>query len=302
MFSNKKNYHQEKEFGREKFTKEKTDLECIKEVTDENVSPIHPIIFTNIGLSCNNSLIDYPLNLMSDINLFIVQNEDKMLKTLDQTLLRRLDNNSRNLTKIEVVNFIKQTAIMNFCSIFNSSEYRKYFDMIPVLEMVKEEIDNDYAIERILETVFWDEVFGSYLTSREDLLRTRAFVDNISYQLGQAVCSSICLGADKAINDVVLQIHVVPNIKNLYKQLLDDNKFLAKLNQESPQDYPTFVAIHLKEIVMDMVNDIINSVIGPSITLIMRSLVYTAFFSYSDYLYYDKEAAGKQIKELDDLK
>ena len=284
-----------------KFVEKCEDSEKFKKLNEE--IPVVPIVFTSKGNFRSPGLIDFPIDFSSKINLNVFgKNTDDILSSMDKSLLIDLHYNNLNITQIQVENYIKQESFMNFCAAFNAFKYNHgYFEMIPILEKVKEKIDNSVAIKQLTSQFFIYNADKAYTTvniSDEQRKQTMSYVESIDVQLAQAICTEICLGADEAINDIIMQVNFVPNIKVLYKHLAEDNDFLYELNKTSPEDYPTFVAIYLKTIMRDMIKDVMCRSIGPGITNIMTNIVLSLYYVFDDYLYYDYEAAHEQIKRI----
>ena len=127
------------------------------------------------------------------------------------------------------------------------------------------------------------------------MIQSIAYANNISMQIAQMICTRICIGAEKAITEVGMQVHVAPGINDLYRKLSNDFADLKAVKNEMPQDFNTHCTILLKQIFRDIVEQTMFVSINRDLGQILLNVVGTFYFNYNDYLYYEFDAAKEQL-------
>ena len=288
------------------------DQKVEKEITEPVIKPfdngnkdgaIRPIIFTSIGNCRNKGLSEFPLMFSRSANLYVTANGDKLLDPIiEQRLLNNLDSNNNSIAISNLTNYILQNSFMNICSALNSSKYACYFGIIPVLPYIQEELFGDefiYAIRGILcDLIICNyNTINMYTEFNEDFVaQSIAFAENISMQISQMICTNICRGAEKAITEVGMQVHIAPGINDLYRKLLNDFDRLKDVKNEMPRDFNTHCTILLKQLFAEIIERTMFTSINKDIKqVLINNIVGTFYFVYNDYLYYDFDVAREQL-------
>ena len=251
------------------------------------ISPLafSPIIF---GEEVSKpSLIDYPLLCSTQINLNEMEYINKKSEVLSNGQLYKLSSLNNNLVIYQLENYISQIIITNFCAAFSCNENKLLFSYIPLIQYVVDEVNklfnNRYDFyDQILHQMINSNTYSSLDTySQLSLKRNMIKMNEYIILLEQYACSALSVACDRAINDVIYQIHVIPNIKELYKKLADNNEFLSSIRGSA--DYQTKAAQFLKDICVEIID---NSMCGiaESITKIIFNLPQNPFFMFKDEL------------------
>ena len=268
------------------------------EVSEDGSEMIHPIIFTTRGNCINHGLIDLPIDYSRYVNWEVFGDKEVgLLDNMNKSLLVHLNAHNNGITQSQVDNYIRQESFMNFCSAFNASKYSKYFTMIPILEKVKERINNCNTIAVLTSEFFcYNDGYSTFrLENPKDAMETVSYAKSIAYLLAEVICTEIAFAADEAINDAIMQVYIVPNIKELYKELANENKALYELGKTSPENFPTYAAIYLKTLVREIIQVVMTSSIEPGISNIMGTIMFSNYTVFNDYLYYEIDAAHNQV-------
>lgn len=249
---------------------------------------VNPIIFTSNGELCrNNMLHDLPINLFAKSNFQTIINADAAIGNLSPVDLYLLDNNSRNIYIRMLNEYILQESFLNFCNVINSSELAPYLAYIPIKAKVKERLDTNIAVENILVSFFMssNSDFSSHRDSEQDMNRTMELSMQISLQITHSVIMYICMGIDEAINDIILQVHLIPNIENLYDKILKDRNF-ASYRKQSKDNNQDLIALYLKTIARNDITNILFPIIGRSVTNVLQSSIGAGYYAYHDFAEY----------------
>lgn len=283
-----------------------------KEITESVIKPfdndtkdgaIRPIIFTSVGSCRDRGLSDFPLTFSKSANLYVAANGDKLLDPIvEKRLLKNLDGNNNIIAVSNLTNYILQNSFMSICSALNSSKYVCYFNTIPVLPYIQEELFGD-EFTNTIRCILCDLAFHNYNTTNMDtgfyedfLNQSIAYAENISMQISQMICTSICRGAEKAITEVGMHVHMSLGIDDLHRKLIYDFEHLKSVKNEMPQDFDTHCTILLKQLFAEIVECTMFTSINRDIKeILVNSIIGTFYFVYNDYLYYDFDAAREQL-------
>lgn len=280
-------------------TDDKNNNSNIGDYSPEDKETIVPIIFTSFGHCRNNGLTNLPLNFSASANKYIIENAETMLDPIvKKKSLYQLDRNNENIIINNLKTYIVQNSIMNICSVLNSSEYGHYFNIIPVLPYIQNELQESAFDIAILLQQISSEIGTEYMDTgmQEEMVNhTIAFMKNISMQISQIVCLAICKGADKAITEVGMNIHIAPGINDLYKAIINDFPAIREIKENYPQDLATHCTILLKQLFSDIVERIMFNTINKDIQYVLINILSTFYYQYNDYLYYEFDAAREQM-------
>lgn len=305
MFGKMKRRENINHSNKERRDNQKTEKEIIESVikpfNNAKDGVIRPIIFTSIGNCRNHGLSEFPLMFSRSANLYVTANGDKLLDPImERSILRNLERNNNEIAVSNLANYILQNSFMSICSALNSSKYACYFSIIPVLPYIQKEIDDSiYDITDILNRFIYSNNYNTTnmdIELQEDFLnQSIAYAENISMQISQMICTSICRGAEKAITEVGMQVHVAPGINELYRKLLNDFDHLKTIKNETPQDFNTHCTILLKQLFVEILEYTMFTSVNRDIKQVLLNVVGTFYFVYNDYLYYDFNAAREQL-------
>ena len=268
-------------------------------VGDASMLRISPIIFTSIGNNKNYGLIDLPLQISQAVN-FKVLDDEKRLELLTNRQLNTLKFESRDIASIEATNYIIQNSFMSFCSLIDQCDLNqntKVLTYLPIKQMVYESLEKAYYsinnnIESLIKTFALSH--ESNFKDADDV--QNATLDNvINYSLSirdiilQYIVDAICIGTDKAVNDILMQVHTVPNINEIYLEISRYITNLGEFKKSCPESYSTICAIAIKSYLRDQINILISRNLMPTIEYLVSKLFYIQANVYDDHYYSIKE-------------
>lgn len=277
------------------------DSNLFRAYNEEDERIIRPITFTTIGNCRSHSLVEYPLNFSASANAYISNNTGEMLDPIiEKGIIISLSYENERIITSNLSAYIIQNSFMNICSAVNSSKYYEYFYNIPVLTYIQKELETtkfhiDAVIRNFISRDPFDTRFLDTKLVDEMMNQTIAYTRNLSMQISQYICTAICTGADKAITETMMQVHVTPNINDLYRQLAAKNPNLNSIKEQFPDDFQTHCTIYLKQIFQSIVSELMFKTINKDILYILSNTIFTLYYNYNDYLYYDFDAAREQV-------
>lgn len=266
----------------------------IRDLSESEKEAITPFVFTSFGRHCcNRSLHDLPLQVFTDNNEFVASHPNEFLTPIAniKTAINSLSFNSKKITIKMVKDYIVQNSFISICNAISMSSLAKYYDLIPIKEYIWEEFSKDYLLEEILYTAL--NVFSNnpvaYSMENSELNKNASevvgsFMCNIGLQLSSVISSIFAIGADKAINDIILGGKFTPVLYNLINDLIQENVNLQKLHDRP--DINGYVALFVKEDLNKIIYRLIESTIKPSCVYIMGDIFKTNHNVFDDYAYF----------------
>lgn len=247
-----------------------------------------PITFTDNGLLTNYQPFVEPIHMFTAMNGSIAKNPKHSLNPLSISELRGLDNNNRNIIILNTKNYIKQQSFLSFCgyldSLYISQSY--IFNFLNIKETVLDHLNRNYSIDNILSKFYFssDTGFSSMDLDDEDrIMATVSYSENITLQIANVILLDISSAVESAVNDIILQIHVVPNIKEIYNELCKMSPTLREIYQKTPSSFPISAATFIKENIMNNIEDLFSRAIIPAIDQAIKYSGMSMYYIYGDY-------------------
>lgn len=268
---------------------------------------ISPIVFTSIGNNRNYGLIDLPLQISQAIN-FKISDDYERLDSLTDSQLRTLNFESRGITAYEAANYIIQNSFMSFCSLIDQCDLNqntKVLTYLPIKQMVYESLNK--AHRPVCDNL--DHLNRTFAVSHESIFKDandvqHAALDNtVNYALSirdiilQNIVDAICIGTDKAVNDILMQVHTVPNINEIYLEISRYIPAAGEFQKSAPEAYSTVCTIAIKSYLRDQIITLIGRNLIPTIESLVSKLFYIQANVYDDQYYSIKEIKNTMISK-----
>jgi hypothetical protein len=234
----------------------------------------------------NPQVFSYPTELYERFNIYNIENADCMLNHLDKYQLELLYNNSLNINRIISDDYIKNESFVSFCSFIdwlNFNEFNGLLSNFRIKETVRDYInkseifaclrDNNYLVcVSVADYNNFDDKYQSIIS----------YCRNLGTQISLLIANSICCGIEDAVNDVLLDIHSVPNINKIYDRILElDSPYVKSIN-DHPEDFNTYCSCAVKSIIRDNLDDLIIGTICPGVTNFLIYSIWNGSFVYKD--------------------
>lgn len=237
---------------------------------------VSPIIFGEREEDTKvKQLMEYPMEYAHDSLANIPS-----VEFLSQRQLSKLNNISVNLAALEITNAILNVTFTNIASALSACSYKNLYEMIPVLPYIYEALDKNQSTYNIVADFLSDGHTTVGFENQDNITKILNYANNIVPMIVQGLLVSVCTAADYAIDEVIFNVRVTPNINNLYKELI--NTKLVKI----PQDDPRF-SYECNRILKNGFRYIIEQVtplIETNVDKFIKGSSYTGYFLYNDYL------------------
>lgn len=247
--------------------KENNKVDDASRQTDERKNVISPVIFHNKSndIRINATILtNAPIEYTDIANNFLSELCEKMdqdyvdkMKREDYYTFTNFIANQKDIMIYQMKSYIIQHSFMNFCLAIDGSKYCELSKYVPLKEYVRNELEGSCSvfIDNLVNNLIWrmeEKDKQGYITSEQYQL-------NSALQLCQMIYGSICYGCDKAINDVFLQVHNVPNLKEILKCIDTEVESYGKrryLNDfKGDNYYNTLVLLSLKNQIRSIIDD-----------------------------------------------
>lgn len=265
----------------------------IRDLSENEKEAITPLIFTSFGHCCNRSLHDLPLQVFTDNNEFVASHPNEFLTPIANIheATSKLNFNSQKIAIKMVRDYIIQNSFISICNAISMSNLAKYYDIIPIKEYIWEEFCKDDLIEDLLYTALRNFSSSPVAYSMQNAEINKdssnvvgSFMCNIGLQLSSIISSIFAIGADKAVNDIILGGKFTPVLDNLIGNLIQESNTLQKISDKP--DIQAYVALFVKEDLMRIIYRLIESTIKPSCVYIMGDIFKTNYNVFDDYAYF----------------
>ena len=269
-----------------------------------SIKPIQPIIFYNGNrdgaVTDHFSLLhNAPLEASSIKNTKAFVNVENINQSSYN--LTRLNNNSRRIILMQLVEYIKRNTFINFCAMIDGvgPRFSRILSYCPVKETFHEYLfnpkkeSNKYLLEDIIVSVL-DSFENSFIPEHKyscTIEETHNLMGSIADQLSVTLYSIMCYALDEAISETYLNVYNIPNIKNIYKEtieLLELDKIGAPISN-IPIFEEGFEEKHLglslsnliKFAMIAPLDTLMQNAIVPSINEVLYGIPVTMFFGYN---------------------
>lgn len=279
-------------------------FELANQKSEQMVKPaisITPIVFSEeLGNNIiNHTPLDIPLNFFAYRNLEMIKNG--YWDDLSVSSLNALNVNNLRLVTDLITDFIIQNSFVNICNFVDHSELvkRGYGDFFNIKQFIQDELYRSthtiYSFIENIATSYYTDQKNSFSSlsilneedSQKNIDSTINYISVLADQITVIVMNDICIGIDKAINDVVLQTHIIPNIDILLNKLYHDDEFLSS-KSINKLNINTYASIYLKTLLNDNIVKL-NKVISDTIhTILLNDLPSTFYYGISDHINYSK--------------
>ena len=264
---------------------------------------ISPIIFTHKGNCVNPMLHDYPFEFSYGCNNMILESNmmmDDLEKIYEKTNYRtarffdRLQSANNTIMTNQSIDYLIQNTIFGFSNLIDGSylgRCENLFDRFPIKAFVEEGLRKDLNIRNL----FYDIISqynlysitnkNSYYGTEEEIKEYINFSithqNIVAIQMAQHICNIICFETDRAINEVLLNIHPSP----IYDMVLSDLcKYEPGLREfrKSPE-FNIYCAVYLKNYLRNLISDFMVGTIGPSCSYLVANLFKTQFNIFAPF-------------------
>ena len=262
-------------------------------VDDRLATPvIHPVTFIDKDTVSETpeQLHSFPINEFTSVNKYLVENANYLHLNLTESDLALLDTNNRKIIIEQTANFIKQTAVQSVISSINFGDANRsgYLDLIPIKEYITDAIYNNISIRDLLVSyILHSGADHSPTLALEDegKLRIINFAGHVAVQICNAINTTICSAAQKAINDVVLGVYNTNNVRSLYDKLISTNKTMYLVNKEMPDNFPNMASIFINSLIVDDIERALKLTIHPTVqNLLISGLAGSLYYQYTECL------------------
>lgn len=255
---------------------------------------ICPIYFVGNNNEFQNKSLcaaNLPLAYTASINNYISNNQDKLLDPIYSTdIISNFDFRAIKIYEYNVIGYIISITMSNIASAFLSCREAEYFKMIPILQNIQDDLykyENMHDIKYMISQIFNHHSDCSMDTRKYNNMKYMnqliTSCDHISHFISQHLCTIISFAADKAITDTVLQVHVVPNIKDLYNKVINDELFISGVNCTAKEVTPMHIAAFLNTRAGQIINMVIKNYIEVEVNKLLKASPFSLFFIYDDY-------------------
>lgn len=243
----------------------------------------------------NNGLTDYPLNYQALLSSVIMKNPEISLGQIanlpePERAFYNLDMGYSTITVNSLEFHIIQSAFTNFCNKINYASMNGlvFLQYIPLAQFVYEELNSDNGKYGLYRLIPYDIMHGKNSIDQQKTKSVKQidsymmYLKNIAMQISLKISSAICIACDKAINDI-LQVHYVPNIEQIYDCISTQNNVLRNKFKNHDSDFPAYAAIFVKEVVRNLISELIEDNILDMAFKALVSLSLTGYEIYDEY-------------------
>lgn len=262
----------------------------------ETLKPIEPIIFVSDGFNSNPSLFELPMEYTASFNEFV--KESNICSSFVKNDVLNFDHNAIEIACNQTFNFIMQSVVASFANFINhiNTKYDNLLLPFSIMEFVMEEMKkSEYKISRGIRDYIYTISSFNALDEEVNNKRKIEYSFVLAAQLSQFLFNDICYGTDKAINDIILGIHISPNyniIINKTISILDDvsNRGVTRsINENKKNDVEAYVSIALKEFLRSRIDNFADYIFYPCSQALL-SVTFTNFNVFNEYMYFNKDA------------
>ena len=293
-----------KKYLKRELEEEKED-EMINEVSNESEDKIFkPIIFVGEKLYREPGLNELPYQHMLNYNKSAAQLAESVVLPLGLSAINSLEFNNFNIIVEQAANNIIQNTFFNFCSVIDSMNC-SLLDYFPIKQVVHDSM-NTIAVN--VRNMVMDFVGGSNAPSSlknpdEDINNMQNFAQFIAGQITNYLFGDICYAIDNAINDILLQVHLVPNINYIYSTLYNESEFLQKNwknRKKFDGNFGELAAIYLKGVIREQLDNNLYTIMLVSTHNILGSCALTIYYVYNNIYHYSRDLDSKnQYNKID---
>lgn len=289
---------------RDIMTVENSTIATLHQLEKESHKVICPIVFSEDvnDIITDHSIIDIPLNEFIKGNVICFKSKTANLSK-EILFSRGYDNNEIATTLL--TDFIIQNVFFNACTLIPPAigYYNNYFYLAQYIQKELDDAKNHiynlilsctssgFCADKLSYISAYESVVPEDETkSEENIDVSMNSIGIISYQIKALIFNAVCVGIDKAINDVLCNVHINPNIISLQKDILDDRNYILFLNcifgkgNYDKSNFTLYSAMYLKSMIyhsdqMKSFTKVVNDIIFNSI---MNYLPKTGFYWYTD--------------------
>ena len=259
--------------------KEFKKLDCVKPRNNDN-SVIQPLIFTSKG-NCNNSgLTDSAFNFSNSINSYIFE-KNLLPENVTREQLHIYEHLSQKTLKLQMDSYIKSLVITNCMSAIKSSDYSELLNYFPIYHNIVSKFPDDIISKLFSCLSCIDNGFDIIKMTDKDYeenFNSDAIVK--SFLVTNYVVTVLFSIVDDAVN-TIYNYHEL-EVDDIIKKISDGA--ITKVCAASPKDKYTFCAIAVKNILKDILSDMVTGSLGPSITNMFINYIRTGYFMYRGLL------------------
>lgn len=286
-----------KKYLKRELEEEKED-EMINEVSNESEDDIiKPIIFIGEKAYREPGLNELPYQHMLNYNKSAAQLAKSVVLPLGLSAINSLNFNNFNIIVEQAVNNIIQNTFFNFCSVIDSMNC-SLLDYFPIKQVVHDSM-NTIAVNvrnMVMDFVGGSNAPSSLKNTDEDINNMQNFAQFIAGQITNYLFGDICYATDNAINDILLQVHLVPNINYIYSTLYNESEFLQKNwknRKKFDGNFGELAAIYLKGVIREQLDNNLYTIMLVSTHNILGSCILTIYYVYNDIYHYSRELDSK---------
>lgn len=286
-----------KKYLKRELEEEKED-EMINEVSNESEDEIiKPIIFIGEKAYREPGLNELPYQHMLNYNKSAAQLAKSVVLPLGLSAINSLNFNNFNIIVEQAVNNIIQNTFFNFCSVIDSMNC-SLLDYFPIKQVVHDSM-NTIAVNvrnMVMDFVGGSNAPSSLKNTDEDINNMQNFAQFIAGQITNYLFGDICYATDNAINDILLQVHLVPNINYIYSTLYNESEFLQKNwknRKKFDGNFGELAAIYLKGVIREQLDNNLYTIMLVSTHNILGSCILTIYYVYNDIYHYSRELDSK---------
>ena len=286
-----------KKYLKRELEEEKED-EMINEVSNESEDEIiKPIIFVGEKAYREPGLNELPYQHMLNYNKSAAQLAKSVVLPLGLSAINSLNFNNFNIIVEQAANNIIQNTFFNFCSVIDSMNC-SLLDYFPIKQVVHDSM-NTIAVNvrnMVMDFVGGSNAPSSLKNTDEDINNMQNFAQFIAGQITNYLFGDICYATDNAINDILLQVHLVPNIDYIYSTLYNESEFLQKNwknRKKFDGNFGELAAIYLKGVIREQLDNNLYTIMLISINNILGSCILTIYYVYNDIYHYSRELDSK---------
>ena len=286
-----------KKYLKRELEEEKED-EMIDEVSNESKDKtIKPIIFVGEKLYREPGLNELPYQYMLNYNMVAARSAKSTVIPLGLHAINSLNFNNLQIITEQVANNIIQNTFFNFCSVIDSMNYSS-LDYFPIKQFVHDSMNTIVVNVRnmVMDFVGGSNAPSSLKNTDEDINNMQNFAQFIAGQITNYLFGDICYATDNAINDILLQVHLVPNIDYIYSTLYNESEFLQKNwknRKKFDGNFGELAAIYLKGVIREQLDNNLYTIMLVSINNILGSCALTIYYVYNDIYHYSRELDSK---------
>ena len=286
-----------KKYLKRELEEEKED-EMINEVSNESEDEIiKPIIFIGEKAYREPGLNELPYQHMLNYNKSAAQLAKSVVLPLGLSAINSLNFNNFNIIVEQAANNIIQNTFFNFCSVIDSMNC-SLLDYFPIKQVVHDSMNTIVVNVRnmVMDFVGGSNAPSSLKNTDEDINNMKNFAQFIAGQITNYLFGDICYATDNAINDILLQVHLVPNIDYIYSTLYNESEFLQKNWKNRKKfngNFGELAAIYLKGVIREQLDNNLYTIMLVSTHNILGSCILTIYYVYNDIYHYSRELDSK---------